>query len=279
MATALIKKLKPTSPARRFVTKVTLDDLHKGSPLKGLTSKKVRISGRNNQGRITVRHRGGGHARLYRKIDFKRQKDGVPGRVICIEYDPNRTAYIARILYADGEWSYILAPTGLAVNDLISSGVDAPIEIGNCLPLQNIPLGSTVHCIELKPGKGGQLIRSAGTSAQLVGFEEKYAILRLRSTEMRKVLSVCRASIGSVSNSPHNLRSLGKAGASRHRGIRPTVRGIAMNPVDHPHGGGEGRSKGCHPVSPTGVQSKGFRTRSNKRTDHLIIRRRKKRRS
>ena len=272
-----VVKAKPTSPGRRFVIKVTSPDLHKGAPYEPLVVSKKRISGRNNQGRITTRHRGGGHKRRYRIIDFKRDKDGIVGKVERLEYDPNRSAHIALILYADGERRYIIAPKGLKAGDQVQSGERAPISAGNCLPLRNIPLGSTIHCLELKPGKGAQLMRSAGTFAQLAAKEGMYATIRMRSGEMRRVLMTCRACVGEVSNSEHSLRSLGKAGASRWRGRRPTVRGVAMNPVDHPHGGGEGRtSGGRHPVSPTGVAAKGYRTRKNKRTKKMIVRDRRK---
>lgn len=268
----MLVKTKPTSPGRRFVIKVVNPELHKGSPHKPLLKTKKRISARNNQGRITVRRRGGGHKKHYRVIDFKRDKENIIGKVEQIEYDPNRSAYIALILYADGERRYIIAPKGLVAGSEVMSGVGAPIKPGNCMPLQSIPVGATIHCIELKPGKGAQLIRSAGGSAQLVAREANYALIRIRSGEIRRVLSSCRASIGEVSNSEHNLRSLGKAGASRWRGIRPTVRGVAMNPVDHPHGGGEGRtSGGRHPVSPNGIPTKGYKTRKNKRTTSMII--------
>lgn len=270
-----IVKTKPTSPGRRFVVKVVSKELHKGSPYAPLVARKSKSGGRNNQGRITTRHRGGGHKRRYRIIDFKRNKTGVDGVVERLEYDPNRSAHIALIRYMDGERAYIIAPKGLAAGDKIRSGEDAPISVGNCLTLRNLPLGSTVHCIELKPGKGAQIARSAGTSAQLIAREGEHATLRLRSGEMRKVLSDCRAVLGEVSNSEHSLRSLGKAGAKRWRGVRPTVRGVAMNPVDHPHGGGEGRtSGGRHPVSPWGMPTKGYKTRKNKRTDRMIVRRR-----
>jgi large subunit ribosomal protein L2 len=268
---------KPTSPGRRFVTKVVNPDLHKGDPYEALLKPKKRISARNNQGRITVRRRGGGHKKHYRIIDFKRQKDGIAARVERIEYDPNRTAYIALLLYADGERRYIIAPKGVKAGAEIISGPDSPIKPGNSLPLQNVPLGSVIHCVEMKPGKGAQMARSAGTSVQLIARESGYALLRMRSGELRKVLTSCRACIGEVSNSENNLRSLGKAGASRWRGIRPTVRGVAMNPVDHPHGGGEGRtSGGRHPVSPHGVPTKGYKTRRNKRTKGLIVKDRRK---
>jgi large subunit ribosomal protein L2 len=271
-----IVKTKPTSPGRRFVVNISRDDLHKEGPYAPLLEKKNRNGGRNNQGRITTRHKGGGHKQHYRIIDFKRNKDGIAANVERIEYDPNRSANIALVLYADGERRYVIAPKGVEVGAQIMSGSGAPIKAGNCLSLRNIPVGSTVHCIELKPGKGAQIARSAGASAQLVAREGEHATLRLRSGETRKVLSECRATIGEVGNSEHNLRSLGKAGATRWRGVRPTVRGVAMNPVDHPHGGGEGRtSGGRHPVTPWGVPTKGYKTRHNKRTDGMIIRRRK----
>ena len=270
-------KAKPTSPGRRFTVKISHPDLHKGAPYAPLLEKKSKSGGRNNYGRITTRHIGGGHKQHYRVIDFKRNKDGVPSKVERLEYDPNRTANIALLLFADGERRYIIASQDMKQGDEIISGADAPIKTGNCLPLRNIPVGSVVHCVEMKPGKGAQMIRSAGTSAQLVAREGAYATLRLRSGEMRKVLADCRATLGTVSNPEHNLRKLGKAGASRWRGVRPTVRGVAMNPVDHPHGGGEGRtSGGRHPVSPWGTPTKGYKTRSNKRTDKLIVRRRNK---
>ncbi|MBE0488599.1 MAG: 50S ribosomal protein L2 [Halomonas sp.] len=273
-----IVKTKPTSAGRRHVVKIVGEDLHKGKPFAALLEKQSRSGGRNNNGRITTRHVGGGHRQHYRIIDFKRIKDGVPAIVERLEYDPNRSAHIALLKYLDGERRYIIAPKGVSAGDRLESGVNAAIKKGNALPLRNIPLGSTVHCIELKPGKGAQIARSAGTSAQLVAREGSYATLRLRSGEMRKVLSECRATLGEVSNSEHSLRQLGKAGAKRWRGVRPTVRGVAMNPVDHPHGGGEGRtSGGRHPVSPWGIPTKGHKTRKNKRTDKLIIRRRKAR--
>jgi large subunit ribosomal protein L2 len=272
-----IVKAKPTSAGRRFVVKVVSPDLHKGAPHKALLEKQTRNGGRNNNGRITVRHQGGGHKQHYRVIDFKRNKQGIPAKVERLEYDPNRSAHIALVLYADGERRYIIAPKHLKVGDEIMSGEGAPIKVGNNLPLLNMPVGSTVHCIELKPGKGAQMARSAGTSAQLVAREGRHATLRLRSGEMRKVLAECSATLGEVGNSEHNLRSLGKAGASRWRGIRPTVRGVVMNPVDHPHGGGEGRtSGGRHPVTPWGFPTKGAKTRHNKRTDKMIVRDRRK---
>ena len=270
-----IVKCKPTSPGRRFVVKVVNPELHKGEPYAPLLANKSKSGGRNNQGRITTRHVGGGHKQKYRVVDFRRNKDGIPAKVERLEYDPNRTANIALLLYADGERRYIIAPAKVAAGDVLLSGSDAPIKTGNCLPLRNVPLGSTVHCVELKPGKGAQLARSAGGSVQLVAREGNHATLRLRSGEMRKVLMDCRATLGEVSNSEHSLRSLGKAGATRWRGVRPTVRGVAMNPVDHPHGGGEGRSSGGrHPVTPWGVPTKGYKTRTNKRTSSMIVRRR-----
>ena len=270
-----IVKTKPTSPGRRFVVKVVNPELHKGAPYAPLVEKKNKTGGRNNKGRITTRHRGGGHKQRYRKVDFKRNKTGVPATVERLEYDPNRTAWLALLKYADGERAYIIAPKGLKAGDSVQAGEEAPIAVGNCLPLRNIPVGSTVHCIEMRPGKGAQLARSAGASAQLVAREGNYVTLRLRSGEMRKVLIECRAVIGEVGNAEHNLRKLGKAGAKRWRGVRPTVRGVVMNPVDHPHGGGEGRtSGGRHPVTPWGVPTKGYRTRTNKRTDKMIVRRR-----
>ncbi len=270
-----IVKTKPTSPGRRFVVKVVSADLHKGEPYAPLIEHKSKTGGRNNNGRITTRHKGGGHKQRYRKIDFKRNKDGILGTIERLEYDPNRTARIALVKYLDGERRYIIAPKGLKQGQQIMSGEESEIKVGNCLPLRNIPVGSVVHCIEMKPGKGAQMARSAGASVQLVAREGEYATLRLRSGEMRKVRYECRAVIGEVSNAEHTLRKLGKAGASRWRGVRPTVRGVVMNPVDHPHGGGEGRtSGGRHPVSPWGVPTKGYKTRTNKRTDKMIVRRR-----
>ena len=272
-----VVKSKPTSAGRRFVVRVNTPDLHKGAPHAPLLEKKSKSGGRNNNGRITTRHVGGGHKQHYRKVDFKRNKDGIEAKVERIEYDPNRTAHIALICYADGERRYIIAPKGVKAGDKLQSGDTAPIKTGNSLPIRNVPVGSVIHCIELKPGKGAQMARSAGASVQLVAREGAYATLRLRSGEMRKVLSECRATLGEVSNSEHSLRSLGKAGAKRWRGVRPTVRGVAMNPVDHPHGGGEGRtSGGRHPVSPWGMPTKGYKTRKNKRTDKMIVRHRNK---
>jgi large subunit ribosomal protein L2 len=270
-----IVKSKPTSAGRRFVVRVQTD-LHKGGPHEALVEKKTKSGGRNNNGRITTRHRGGGHKQRYRVIDFKRDdKDGITATVERIEYDPNRTAHIALLKYSDGERRYIIAPKGLKAEDVVVSGIDSPISVGNCMPMRNMPLGSVIHCIEMKPGKGAQMARSAGAAVQLVAREGEHATLRLRSGEMRKVPAQCRAVLGEVSNGEHSLRSLGKAGAKRWKGIRPTVRGVAMNPVDHPHGGGEGRtSGGRHPVSPWGMPTKGYKTRKNKRTDDMIVRRR-----
>ncbi|MGV7235765.1 MAG: 50S ribosomal protein L2 [Nitrosomonadaceae bacterium] len=271
---ALIK-VKPTSPGRRGVVKVVNSDLYKGEPYSKLLEKQSRSAGRNNAGRITTRHMGGGHKQHYRKIDFRRKKDGIAAKVERLEYDPNRSANLALLCYVDGERRYIVAPKGVIVGTQLMSGVDAPIKNGNTLPLRNIPVGSTIHCVELSAGKGAQLARSAGTSIQLLAREGDYAQLRLRSGEIRKVHIDCRATIGEVGNAEHNLRSIGKAGAQRWRGIRPTVRGVVMNPVDHPHGGGEGKTAaGRHPVSPWGTPAKGYRTRSNKRTDGMIVRRR-----
>ena len=272
-----LQKTKPTSAGRRFAVKVRSPNLHKGKPVSALLDSKSKSGGRNNAGRITTRHRGGGHKQRYRIVDFKRDKSGVPGKVERLEYDPNRSAHLALVLYADGERRYIIAPKGLEVGAPVMSGSESPIKVGNCLPLKSIPVGTLVHCVELKPGKGAQLARSAGASAQIAAREGAHATLRLRSGEMRKVLSTCRAVIGEVGNDEHNLRKLGKAGAQRWRGVRPTVRGVAMNPVDHPHGGGEGRTAGGrHPVSPWGMPTKGAKTRKNKRTNNMIVRRRKR---
>jgi len=268
-------KVKPTSPGRRGVVKVVTPDLYKGKPHAPLLESQSKNAGRNNNGRITVRHQGGGHKQHYRLIDFLRNKDGIPAKVEHIEYDPNRTAHIALLCYADGERRYIIAPRGIAAGAQIVSGAEAPIKVGNALPLRNIPVGSTIHCIELQPGKGAQIARSAGTSVQLLAREGAYASLRLRSGEVRRVHVDCKATLGEVGNEEHQLRSIGKAGAMRWRGVRPTVRGVVMNPVDHPHGGGEGRTAaGMNPVSPWGVKTKGYRTRSNKRTDNMRISRR-----
>ena len=268
-------KVKPTSAGRRALVKVVSPHLHKGDPYYPLLEKKIRGSGRNNLGHITTRHKGGGHKQHYRIVDFKRDKDGIPAKVERLEYDPNRSAHLALLLYADGERRYIIAPKGVAVGTQLMNGQEAPIRPGNTLPLRNIPVGSTVHCIEMLPGKGAQLARAAGTSVQLLAREGSYAQIRLRSGEIRKVLIECRATIGEVGNEENNLRQFGKAGAIRWRGIRPTVRGVAMNPIDHPHGGGEGRTgTGRHPVSPWGKLTKGYRTRNNKRTDGMIVQRR-----
>ncbi|MDN7123850.1 50S ribosomal protein L2 [Pseudidiomarina terrestris] len=270
-------KCKPTSPGRRHVVKVVNEDLYKGKPYAPLLDKNNKKGGRNNNGRITVRHIGGGHKHHYRMIDFKRDKDGIPAKVERLEYDPNRSANIALVLYADGERRYILAPKGMKAGDKVQSGSDAPIKAGNALPLRNIPVGSVVHAIEMKPGKGAQLARSAGAYVQVLARDGGYVTIRLRSGEMRRIQSDCRATIGEVGNAEHMLRQLGKAGATRWRGVRPTVRGVAMNPVDHPHGGGEGRtSGGRHPVTPWGTPTKGYKTRKNKRTDKFIVRRRNK---
>ncbi len=270
-------KLKPTSAGRRAMVKVVHSHLHKGRPFEALLEKQIQNAGRNNNGHITTRHRGGGHKQHYRIVDFKRTKDGIPAKVERIEYDPNRTAHIALLCYADGERRYIIAPRGLEVGATLVSGVEAPIRAGNTLPIRNIPVGSTIHCIEMLPGKGAQMVRSAGGSAVLLAREGIYAQVRLRSGEVRKVHIECRATIGEVSNEEHGLRQIGKAGATRWRGIRPTVRGVAMNPVDHPHGGGEGRTgEAREPVSPWGTPSKGFKTRRNKRTSNMIVQRRKK---
>jgi large subunit ribosomal protein L2 len=272
-----MKQFKPTSPGRRFAIRVVNEGLHKGEPYPALIAKLDAGTGRNHHGRITTRHRGGGHKRRYRIVDFLRNKDGVPGRVERIEYDPNRTAHLALVLYADGERRYIIAPKGLAAGDQIVSGRDAAIRSGNALPLRSIPVGTTVHCVELKPGKGAQLARAAGGSVQIVARDGAYATLRMRSGEMRKVHVECRATVGEVGHGEHNLESLGKAGAARWRGVRPTVRGVAQNPVDHPHGGGEGKSSGGrHPVSPWGIPTKGYKTRNNKRTNGMIVRDRRK---
>jgi large subunit ribosomal protein L2 len=270
-------KVKPTSPGRRSLVKVVNPELHKGKPHAPLLVSQSQNSGRNNAGRITTRHKGGGHKHHYRIVDFKRDKDAVPAKVERLEYDPNRSANLALLLYADGERRYIIAPKGIAAGVPLVSGSEAPIKPGNALPLRNIPVGTTVHCIEMLPGKGAQLARSAGASVQLLAREGSYAQLRLRSGEIRKVHIDCRATIGEVGNEEHNLRSIGKAGAKRWRGIRPTVRGVAMNPIDHPHGGGEGKTAaGRPPVSPWGTQTKGFKTRRNKRTQVMIVRDRRR---
>jgi large subunit ribosomal protein L2 len=271
-------KVKPTSAGRRGLVKVVNPNLHKGRPVDALIEKKTSKAGRNNHGHITTRHQGGGHKQHYRVIDFKRNKDGIAAKVERLEYDPNRSANIALLLYADGERRYIIATKGMVVGQEVVSGSEAPIKSGNALPIRNIPVGTTIHCIELQPGKGAQLARSAGTSVQLLAREGSYAQIRLRSGEIRKIHIECRATIGEVGNEENNLRKIGKAGAQRWRGIRPTVRGTAMNPIDHPHGGGEGRTgEGRVPVSPWGQPTKGYRTRSNKRTDAMIVQRRHKR--
>ena len=270
-------KVKPTSPGRRALVKVVTPGLHKGEPHWPLVTTEPKGTGRNNAGRITMRHKGGGHKQHYRVIDFRRNKDGIAARVERIEYDPNRSAHLALVLYADGERRYILAPKGVAVGTLLQSGSEAPIKAGNSMPLRNVPVGTTVHCIEMLPGKGAQLARAAGTGAQLLAREGSYAQLRLRSGEIRKVHVDCRATIGEASNPEHNLESIGKAGRKRWRGVRPTVRGVAMNPIDHPHGGGEGRTAAAQPpVSPWGVQTKGYKTRRNKRTQVMIVRDRRR---
>lgn len=270
-------KPKPTSAGRRSQLKVVTPSLYKGHPYEPLLEKQAKNSGRNNHGHITIRHRGGGTKQRYRIIDFKRDKDAIPAKVERVEYDPNRSAHIALLLYADGERRYIIAPQGVSAGTELMSGPGAPIKAGNCLPLRNIPVGSTIHCVEMKPGKGAQIARSAGASVQLMAREGVHCTLRLRSGEMRKVSSDCRATLGEAGNNEHSLEQLGKAGAKRWRGIRPTVRGVAMNPVDHPHGGGEGRtSGGRHPCTPWGQPTKGYKTRKNKRSNNMIINRRKK---
>src|SRR5690554_1735769 len=269
-----IVKRKPTSAGRRFVISVVSADLHKGDPYAPLLDRKTRSGGRNNNGRVTVRHVGGGHKQHYRLVDFRRDKDGIPATVERIEYDPNRSAHIALLCYADGERRYILAPRGVVPGDRLQSGSDAPIRPGNALPIRNIPVGSTIHAIEMAPGKGAQVARSAGTSARLMAREGIYAQVRMRSGEVRRFHIDCRATIGEVGNEEHGLREIGKAGAKRWRGIRPTVRGEVMNPVDHPHGG---RTRGNrHPVSPWGQPTKGYKTRRNKRSDNMIVQRRGK---
>ena len=271
---ALIRS-KPTSPGVRHKVKISSPELHKGKPCEALIAKLSKTGGRNNKGRITTRHIGGGHKRSYRIIDFKRDKDNIAAKVERLEYDPNRNAHIALLLYIDGERRYIIAPKNIKPGDTIISGEASPIAIGNSLPMKNIPVGTQVHCIEMKPEKGAQIARSAGTSAQIAAIDGEYVTIKLRSGEMRKIFSKCKATIGEVGNSEFNLQSLGKAGAKRWLGVRPTVRGVAMNPIDHPHGGGEGKtSGGRHPVSPWGTPTKGYKTRSNKRTDNMIVRRR-----
>jgi len=271
-------KVKPTSPGRRAVVQVVTPNLHKGKPFAALVEKQTKNAGRNHNGHITVRHQGGGHKQNYRVVDFKRNKDGIPGKVERLEYDPNRTANIALVCYADGERRYIIANKGMVVGQQVLSGSEAPIKSGNALPIRNIPVGTTICLVEMLPGKGAQLARSAGTSVQLLAREGSYAQVRLRSGEVRRVHVECRATIGEVGNEENNLRKIGKAGAQRWRGIRPTVRGVAMNPIDHPHGGGEGRTgEGRVPVNPWGQPTKGYRTRKNKRTNSMIVQRRHKR--
>ena len=272
-----IKTYNPYTPSRRNMTGLDFDVITKTTPEKSLTTSLKKTAGRNNQGKITVRHHGGGSRRKYRIIDFKRRKDDIPATVVSIEYDPNRTANIALISYADGEKAYILAPVGLKVGDKVMNGVNAEIKVGNCLPLEAIPVGTEVHNIELYPGKGGQLVRSAGNSAQLMAKEGKYATLRLPSGEMRMVPIICRATIGQVGNAEHGLVNIGKAGRKRHMGIRPTVRGSVMNPNDHPHGGGEGKTGigRAGPVTPWGKPALGLKTRKkNKKSNKMIVRRR-----
>ncbi|TAN28803.1 MAG: 50S ribosomal protein L2 [Castellaniella sp.] len=270
-------KVKPTSAGRRGMVKVVHPELHKGPAHGPLLESQSRQSGRNNNGHITVRHRGGGHKQHYRVVDFRRNKDGIVAKVERLEYDPNRTAHLALLCYADGERRYIIAPRGLEVGTKVVSGLEAPIRVGNTLPIRAIPVGATIHCVELLPGKGAQMARSAGAAAVLLAREGVYAQVRLRSGEVRRVHIDCRATIGEVGNGDHSLRQIGKAGATRWRGIRPTVRGVVMNPVDHPHGGGEGRTgEGRVPVSPWGTPTKGYRTRRNKRTDNMIVSRRKR---
>ena len=272
-----VVKLKPTSPGRRAMVKVVTPGLHKGKPHASLVESQIRGSGRNNLGHITTRHRGGGHKAHYRLVDFRRTKDGIPAKVERLEYDPNRSAHLALLCYADGERRYILAPRGVGAGVTLMSGPEAPIRSGNTLPIRNIPVGSTIHCIEMLPGKGAQIARSAGASAQLLAREGTYAQVRLRSGEIRRVHIECRATLGEVGNEEHNLRQVGKAGATRWKGIRPTVRGVAMNPIDHPHGGGEGRTGEAQaPVSPWGTPTKGYKTRRNKRTTTMIVQRRNK---
>jgi len=271
----MLVKIRPITPGQRQVVKVVNPDLHKGKPVAHLVESKLRKAGRNVHGEITMRHQGGGHKQRYRIVDFKRDKDSITAKVERLEYDPNRSAFLALLLYADGERRYIIAPKGVSAGVQLVSGPEAPIKAGNTLPLKNIPVGTTVHCVEMLPGKGAQLARAAGASVQLLAREGDYAQIRLRSGEIRKVHINCRATIGEVGNEEHSLESIGKAGRVRWRGIRPTVRGVAQNPVDHPHGGGEGKKSSARdPVSPWGTLSKGYKTRKNKRTDAMIIRRR-----
>ncbi len=271
----MLVKIRPITPGQRQQVRVVNPDLHKGGPVPHLVERKNRKAGRNVHGEITMRHQGGGHKQHYRKVDFKRNKDGIVAKVERLEYDPNRSAHLALLCYGDGERRYIIAPKGVAAGMQLASGPEAPIKAGNTLPLRNIPVGTTIHCVEMLPGKGAQLARAAGASAQLLAREGDYAQIRLRSGEIRKVHVNCRATIGEVGNEEHSLESIGKAGRMRWRGIRPTVRGVAMNPVDHPHGGGEGKKSSARdPVSPWAVLSKGYKTRKNKRTDAMIVRRR-----
>jgi large subunit ribosomal protein L2 len=271
----MLVKIRPITPGQRQQVRVVNADLHKGGPVPHLVERKKKRGGRNMHGEITMRHQGGGHKQLYRKVDFKRDKDGIAAKVERLEYDPNRSAFLALLCYADGERRYIVAPKGVGAGAQLVSGAEAPIKSGNCLPLRNIPVGTTIHCIEMLPGKGAQLARAAGASVQLLAREGEYAQVRLRSGEIRRVHINCRATIGEVGNEEHSLESIGKAGRVRWRGVRPTVRGVAQNPVDHPHGGGEGKKAAARdPVSPWGTLSKGYKTRKNKRTDVMIVRRR-----
>ncbi|HQF85755.1 MAG TPA: 50S ribosomal protein L2 [Acidobacteriota bacterium] len=271
-----IKTHKPVTPSRRYITTLDFEELTPIKPLKSLLEPQQRTNGRNNIGRVTVRHKGGGHKRRYRVVDFKRNMDDIPAKVVAIEYDPNRSANIARLQYSNGAKSYILAPDTLKVGDTVMSGEKADVQVGNCLPLRSIPVGTFIHNLEMRPGKGGQLVRSAGCAAQLQAKEGKYAVIRLPSGELRRILIECRATLGQVGNLDHSNITTGKAGRTRWLGVRPTVRGTAMNPIDHPHGGGEGRTKGGrHPVTPWGQPTKGYKTRNSKRTDNVIIRRRK----
>ncbi len=270
-----VKRYRPTSAGQRFITTIDTKDLTKKKPERGLVEVKKKHSGRNNNGHITVRHKGGGTRRQYRIIDFKRTKDAIPGKIAAIEYDPNRSARIALVNYRDGEKRYILAPVGLEIGQIIESGETADIKLGNCLPIKNIPLGTVIHNVELRPGEGGKLVRSAGSSAQLMAKEGEYAQVRMPSGEVRKILVVCRATIGQLGNLDHENVVIGKAGRIRHMGKRPSVRGIAMNPVDHPHGGGEARStSGRPPTTPWGQMTMGKKTRRNKRTSKMIVRKR-----
>jgi large subunit ribosomal protein L2 len=271
----MLVKVKPTSPGRRQLVKVVTPGLHKGRPVTSLVERQTKNAGRNSYGQITMRHQGGGHKRHYRVIDFRRNKDGIAARVERLEYDPNRSAHLALLCYADGERRYIIAPKGISAGIQLMSGIEAPIKVGNALPLRNIPVGTIVHCVEMLPGKGAQIARAAGAGVQVLAREGDQAQLRLRSGEIRRVNINCRATIGEVGNEEHSLESIGKAGRVRWRGVRPTVRGVAMNPIDHPHGGGEGKTAAAqNPVSPWGVLCKGYKTRKNKRTDGMIVRRR-----